>query len=189
MGLVSVRSSWLGESTDIQYDPFRSSRDLELTWPEVKLWPWPFKVMLYMVWRALTRQTRWYQNRCSTFKIKDFIVEKPFWIFFGILTPGDLNFDLNQKMTEMISKLFFGSFRTLPFVFLYGDHEPRSWGGGRLNTPSRRWKIPRPSRARVKHAYDNILPECEPSGSIILVPRAQNVKTPDFELWPDLDLT
>ena len=34
---------------------------------------------LYMVRRALTRQTRWYQNRCSTFKIKYFIVEKRFW--------------------------------------------------------------------------------------------------------------
>ena len=33
-------------------------------------------------------------------------------------------------MTEMISKWFFASFRTLPFVFLYGDQEPRSWGGG-----------------------------------------------------------
>ena len=64
---------------DMQYGPFRSSRDLGLTWPEVKLWPWPFKVILYMVRRALTRQTRWYQIRCSTFKIKDFIVEKLFW--------------------------------------------------------------------------------------------------------------
>ena len=68
-----------GESNDIQYDPFRSSRDLGLTWPEVKLWPWPFKVILYMVRRALTRQTRWCQIRCSTFKRNDFIVEKPFW--------------------------------------------------------------------------------------------------------------
>ena len=57
-----------------------------------------------MVRRALTRQTRWYQNRCSTFKIKDFIVQKTDLENFGILTPGDLNFDLNQKMTEMISK-------------------------------------------------------------------------------------
>ena len=32
-----------------------------------------------MVRRALTRQTRWYQSRCSTFKIKDFIVQKSFW--------------------------------------------------------------------------------------------------------------
>ena len=56
-----------------------------------------------MVRRALTRQTRWYQIRCSTFKIKD-IVEKSVLENFGILTPGDLNFDLSQKMTEMISK-------------------------------------------------------------------------------------
>ena len=32
-----------------------------------------------MVRRALTRQTRWYQNHCSSFKIKDFIVQKPLW--------------------------------------------------------------------------------------------------------------
>ena len=79
VGLVSVRSSCQGESNDMQYDPFRPSRDLGLTWPEVKLWPWPFKVILYMVRRALTRQTRYYQICCSTFKIKDFIVKKPFW--------------------------------------------------------------------------------------------------------------
>ena len=69
VGLVSVRSSWPGKSSDMQYDPFRSSRDLGLTRPEVKLWPWPLKVILYMVRRALTRQTRWYQIRCSIFKI------------------------------------------------------------------------------------------------------------------------
>ena len=54
-------------------------------------------------------------------------------------------------MTEMISKWFFESFRTLPFVFLYGDQEPRSWGGAfKRPPPSRRWEIQRPSRARVK---------------------------------------
>ena len=57
-----------------------------------------------MVRRALTRKTRWYQIRFSIFKIKDFIVENPFWENFGILIPGDPNFDLSQKMTEMISK-------------------------------------------------------------------------------------
>ena len=46
-------------------------------------------VILYMVRRASTRQTRWYLNRYSTFKIQDFVVEKPFWeIFeFGPLGP------------------------------------------------------------------------------------------------------
>ena len=57
-----------------------------------------------MVRLALARQTQWYQIRCSTFTIKDFIVEKTFLENFGILTPGDPNFDLSQKMTEMISK-------------------------------------------------------------------------------------
>ena len=51
-----------------------------------------------------------------------------FWNF----SPWDVNFDLSQKMTEMISKWFFAIFRTLPF-FLYGDQEPRSWGG--VQTP------------------------------------------------------
>ena len=32
-----------------------------------------------MVRRALARQTRWYENRCSTFKIEYFIVQKAFW--------------------------------------------------------------------------------------------------------------
>ena len=39
---------------------------------------------------------------------------------FEILTPGDLNFDLSQKMTEMISKWFLASFRT-PFSVLFYD--------------------------------------------------------------------
>ena len=153
--LVSVRSSWPGESNDMQYDPFRSSRDLGQTWPEVKLWPWPFKDILYMVRRALTRQTRFVdlcfvlccvesrfvtiqtrqtQIRCSTFKINDFIVEKPFCkiLEFWPLVTSILTWA--KKMTEMISKWFFASFRTLPFVFLYGDQEPRSLGGGGVQT-------------------------------------------------------
>ena len=140
VGLASVRSSWPGESNDMQYDPFRSSHDLGLTWPEVKLWPWPFKVIIYMVRRALTRQTQWCQIRCSTFKINDFIVEKTFWkiLEFWPLVTSILAWAIFWQfwvswMTEMTSKWFFASFRTLPFVFLYGDQEPRSWGG--VQTP------------------------------------------------------
>ena len=57
-----------------------------------------------MVLHALTRQIRRYQIRCSTFKIKHFIVAKTVLENFEILTPGDLNFDLSLKMTEVISK-------------------------------------------------------------------------------------
>ena len=56
------------------------------------------------------------------------LLSKNFLENFGNLFPGDLNFGLRKKMTEMISKWFFANFRTLPFVFLYGDQEPRSWG-------------------------------------------------------------
>ena len=53
-----------------------------------------------------------------------------FWNF----NPWGCQFWPEPKKTEMISKWFFASFRTLPFVFLYGDQEPRSWGG-RSNAP------------------------------------------------------
>ena len=54
-------------------------------------------------------------------------------------------------MTEMISKLFFASFRTPFSVLFYDAQEPRWTGGGVFKHPhSRWWKIQRPIRARVK---------------------------------------
>ena len=79
VGLVSLRLSLQGASNDVHFDLLGSPTALALTWPEVKFCPWPFKVTLYMVRRALTKQTRWHQYRCSTFKSKYFIVQKPFW--------------------------------------------------------------------------------------------------------------
>ena len=73
---------------------------LALTWPEVKFWPWPFKVELYMVRRALTRQTRYSHNRCSIFyyllKQRRYR-RKTILVNFDLLTSGDLNFDLSLK--------------------------------------------------------------------------------------------
>ena len=145
MGLVSVRSSWPGESNGMRYDPFRSSRDLGLTWPEAKLWPWSFKVILYMVRHALTRQTRWYQNRCSTFNIKDLIVEKQFWKILEFWTLVTSILTWPKKWPKWFRNDFFAIFRTLPFVFLYGNLEPRSWGafkrqagGGKSRGPAGR---------------------------------------------------
>ena len=97
---MSVRSFRPGKSTDMQYDPFLSPRDLGLTWPEVKLWTWLFKVILYLVRRSLTRQTRWYKNHCSTFKIKDlssknlsgfFFYFDPWWPQFWPKLKNDRN--------------------------------------------------------------------------------------------------
>ena len=151
VGLVSVRSSWPGKSNDMQYDPFRSSRDLGLTWPEVKLWPWPFKIILYMVRRALTRQTRWCQIRCSTFKINDFIVEKPFWknLEFWPLVTSILTWA--KKWPKWFRNDFSRVFERCLSFFSTASRSRDHWGGVQTPPPppSRRWKIQRPSRARV----------------------------------------
>ena len=151
VGLVSVRSSWPGESSDMQYDPFRSSRDLGLTWPEVKLWPWPFKVILYMVRRALTRQTQWYQIRCSIFKIKDFVVEKPFWKILEFSALENPILTWAKKWPKWFRNDFSRAFERCLSFFSTATRS-RDHGGGAFKRPppSRRWKIQRPSRARVK---------------------------------------
>ena len=41
----------------------------------------------------------------------------------------------------------------------------------------------------LKHTYEKTLLEFEQWESISSDPRAQNVEIPDFDLWPDLDLT
>ena len=151
---MSVRSSWPDESTDMQYDPFRSSRDLGLTWPEVKLWPWPFKIILYMVRRALTRQTRWYQIRCSIFTIKDFVGEKPFWKilkFWPLETPI---LTWAKKWPKWFRNDFSRAFEPCLSFFSTATRSRDHGGGGRSNAPppSRRWEIQRPSRARVNRA-------------------------------------
>ena len=70
---------------------------------------------------------------------------------FGILTPGDSNFDLSQKMTEVISKWFSRAFERCLSFFSTATRS-RDHGGGAFKRPppSRRWEIQRPSRARVK---------------------------------------
>ena len=151
VGLVSVCLSWPGKSTDMQYDPFRSSGDLGLTWPEVKLWPWPFEVILYMVRRALTRQTRWYQIRCSIFKIKDFIVEKPFWKilkFWPLETPI---LTWVKKWPKWFRNDFSRAFERWLSFFSTATRSRDHGGRSNAPPPSRRWEIQRPSRARVKN--------------------------------------
>ena len=98
---------------------------------------------------------------------------------FGILTPGDLNFDLSQKMTEMISKRFFASFRRcFPFcstmrrsrdrrrgVF---KHPPPPAGGGKSRGPAGRGltsyglrhfgmvRLPRWKMCRILRLYSHV---------------------------------
>ena len=149
VGLVSVRSYRPGESTDMQHDPFQSSCDLGLTWPEVKLWHWPFKVIVYMVRRALTRQTRWYQNRCSISNIKGFVVENPFWkiLEFWPLETSILTWA--KKWPKWFRNDFSQAFERCLLFFSKATRSRDHGGGGVQTPPSRRWKIQRPSRARV----------------------------------------
>ena len=103
-----------------------------------------------MVRRALTRQTRWYQNRCSTFKIKDFIVQKSFWkiLEFWPLVTSILTWA--KKWPKWFRNDFSRAFeRRFPFCSTMRRSRDRR-GGVQTPPPSRSWKIQRPSRARVK---------------------------------------
>ena len=104
-----------------------------------------------MVRRALTRQTRWYQNRCSTFKIKDFIVQKPFKkiLEFWPLVTSILTWD--KKWPKWFRNDFSRAFERR-FSFCSTMRRSRDRRGGVQTPPpppSRWWKIQRPSRARV----------------------------------------
>ena len=118
-----------------------------LTWPEVKLWPWPCKVILYMVRRSSTRQTRWHQNRCSTFKIKDFIVENRFGKFFNLdpwrpqfwpETKNDRN-DFEMIFRELSNSALRFSLRRPGAEILGGrSTPPPPAGGGKSRGPAGR---------------------------------------------------
>ena len=57
----SLCLSHQGASDDVQYDLFGSTWIMTRPWYKVKFWSWPFKVILYIFRRALTRETRWYK--------------------------------------------------------------------------------------------------------------------------------
>ena len=87
-----------------------------------------------MVRRALTRKTRWYQNRCSTFKNKDFIVEKPFWknLEFWPLETSILTWA--KKWPKWFRNDFSRAFERCLSFFATATRS-RDHGGGRSNAP------------------------------------------------------
>ena len=109
-----------------------------------------------MVRRALTRQTRWYQNRCSTFKSKDFIVQKPFWKILEFLPLVTSILTWAKKWQKLFRNDFSRAFERR-FPFCSTMRRSRDRRGGCSNTPpppSRWWKIQRPIRARVNQRPD-----------------------------------
>ena len=102
-----------------------------------------------MVRRALTRQTRWYQHHCSTFKIKDFIVQKPFGeiLEFWPLVTSSLTWA--KKWLKWFRNDFSRAFERR-FPFCSTMRRSRDRRGVFKHPPSRWWKIQRLIRARVK---------------------------------------
>ena len=66
-------------SNDMHFDLFwlkLTLRSPQVTWPEVKFWPWSFRVKPYIFWRVSTRGTRWRLNYGFIFIRSKVIVEK-----------------------------------------------------------------------------------------------------------------
>ena len=86
-----------------------------------------------MVRRALTRQTRWYQSRCSTFISKDFIVQKPFGksLEFWPLVTSILTWA--QKWPKWFRNYFYRAFERR-FMFCSTMRRSRDIRGG-VQTP------------------------------------------------------
>ena len=125
----------------------------DLTWGQTWPWTWPFKVILYMVRRALTRQSRRYKNRCSTFQIKYFIVlDFTLSGFFFKFDPWWPQFWPEPKkwpkwFRNDFSRAFERRFWFFSTTTRSGDHG--GGGGGRSNVET----PPPPSRARVNRKY------------------------------------
>ena len=115
-----------------------------------------FKSYQLLFLRPLTYNSYWdkaYFRRKTVFR--------KIWSF---MTYVDLNIDVNEKMTKLVSNLFLMSFPTL-FPFRATTHRSgvrRGGGGGRLDAPGRLQKFRSPVRAnfaaRGKHYYRSSIP-------------------------------
>ena len=122
-----------------------------------------------MVRRALTRQTRWYQNRCSTFKNKDFIVEKQFWKILEFWPLDTSILTWAKKWPKWFRNDFSRAFeRCLSFfstVTRSRDHggggvqtpPPPPAGGGKSRGPAGRGLILPSAKIRLKLFLNNCL--------------------------------
>ena len=87
-------------------------------------------------WRALTRQRRWYQNRCSISKIKGFIVENPFCKILEFLPLETSILNWAKKWPKWFRNDFSRAFeRCLSFFSTATRSRDHVGGGGRSNDP------------------------------------------------------
>ena len=106
-----------------------------------------------MVRRALTRQIRWYQNRCSTFKIKDCILQNrfgkfwnfdPWWPQFWPEPKNDWN-DFEMIFRELSNAVF-------RFVLRCAGAEIDG-GGGCSNASRTKYRIAKYRIAKYRKQY------------------------------------
>ena len=89
-------------------------------WPEVKFWPWPFKVKSYIIRIVSTRETRWCHCRLFIFISSNVIHERifrPSQLFLQYLTYGGLTVDLRSLLRKTLSKEELKSYRLVSFAF------------------------------------------------------------------------
>ena len=149
VGLVSVRSSWPGESTDMQYDQFRSSCDLGLT-----TWGQTFDLDLsksFHIWFDAPERDKHDSIKfvALPLKLKMLLSKNHFGKFWNFDPWGPEFWPEQKKWPQWFRNDFLRTFeRCLSFSLRRPGAEIM---GGRSNAPppSRRWKIQRPSRARV----------------------------------------
>ena len=135
----------------MQYDPFRSSRDLGLTWP------WPFKVILYIVRRALRRQNDGIKIVALPLKFKILSSKNRFGKFWNF-DPWRPQFWPEPKNDRNDFKMIFS--RAFEHCLLFFSTATRSRDhGGRSNTP------PPHIRAQVNPRPDGPLDFPPPAGA------------------------
>ena len=86
LGMVSICFFCKDASTDIQYDPLGSTRDL--TWPDIKFWHCPFKVDMEIFRRVSTRGTRCCQNYYTSLLSSKLIYQKINKRYFDLSWPS-----------------------------------------------------------------------------------------------------
>ena len=156
-GLVPKCSSCQDTSFDMRFDLFRSIRDIDLGWPEVKFTWWPFQVTKYMSRSASTRERWWWRNHRSISKREEVIGEKLDEIdvpengtFFCLTWPGRSTVDLNRSTRTPLDSERPQAIRWSLSRFITLRSEMARGGGG--NHPLRCvlvWWKRRVKRARV----------------------------------------
>ena len=136
-------------STDMQHGIPGSRRDLKWPWPEVKIWPRLSKVNMHIFRRVSTTGTRWSPNYNARFLSSKVISEKTICVIWPLMTSGDLNVDLSEKLTKNSFEMIFNELSKA-----FSRFSLRRLGtelyGGRLDPPGRPRKFRSTGPARVK---------------------------------------